>query len=115
MPGSRVCRHWTEAELWKMRRLAATHTQEDAAKILGRTLPGVAMKAKAEGISFRKWSEKHRNCKHSAELVERVRQENERGKGTRKIAKEYRIPLATVQGWCSYKTRTNEPVVLSLS
>lgn len=97
-----------------MRRLAATHEQKEAAKLLGRTLPGVAMKAKAEGISFRKWGEKHRNCKHSAELVEKVRQENERGKGIRRIAKEYSLPLATVQGWCSYKTRTNEPVVLSL-
>ena len=103
---------WSDYEVKVLKKCAGVLSAEEIAQLLGRPKSGVQGKALIMGISLMMWGEKHHRAKHPDSAVEFARTLYDKGWSVRKIAAEYKWPLPTVQAWCYFKQRTNDPVVL---
>lgn len=81
-----MSKYWTNSEIVQLRKLAKTHTTQEAAAALGRTRASVTGKAQVLGISFRKHGDAHHSTRHTQAAVLQVFTWRDQGCSTREIA-----------------------------
>lgn len=108
----KVCKPWTESEIYKLRRLAGTMPAKNIAEKLGRSIESIKSKAQGIGILLRQFGENHHCSKYSDEFVENARRLHDSGLSQRKVAAKIGVSYGVVREWLDYSSRSNDRVIL---
>ncbi len=101
---------WTPSDLTKLRKLSKTHTMQQVADIIGCDKTNVIGKAKREGISFRKYGERHHSATTSNEDVELARLLREEGLSAKEVSEKLGISVGVIRNLTQYTYRTRDHV-----
>lgn len=105
-------KRWTRADKRTLRRLAPTHTAEQIAAVVGRTVNAVRQQAHLLGIQLQKFGDQNHSTKYSDALVERIRQMHDDGMAPKAIARETGVPLGSVKSFVYYRLRPTASLTL---
>ena len=99
---------WTSGEILQLRALARTHTQAEAARLLGRSLCSVNGYACAPGIRFQKYGERHHSARYDAATVRAIARLRAQGLSPRQIGAALALPKSGVDAIVRYQVRVRE-------
>lgn len=103
---------WLDSEITKLRELAQTHTYEEAAHTMGRSVSSVSAKAKRLRISFLKTGEANPTAIYSAADIQRVFDLRAKTMTLKEIAAEIGMHFSYVADILNYESRYRESIAL---
>lgn len=106
---------WLDAEIAQLRELAQTHTYEQAAAVMGRTVSSVSAKAKRLRISFLKTGEANSSTVYGSADIQRVFELRAKAMTLKEIAAETGMHFSHVSDILNYAVRYREALNISES
>ena len=103
---------WLDSEIAQLRQLAPTHTYEDAARVMGRSVSSVAAKAKRLRISFFKAGEANPTTIYGAADIQRVFELRANALTLKEIAADIGMHFSYVSDILNYESRYRESIAL---
>lgn len=109
---SKPWRPWSASEVATLRTLRHTHTLQQVADILGRSLLSVTGKAREERIAYRKYGDAHRLAKYSRSTIAQVFRLRGQGIAQRHIADQVGLSPQYVSAILNCQLRYRETLQL---
>ncbi len=99
---------WTPEDIGTLARLAQTHTQQEVAAILGRTLYSVRWRAEKDGIRFQKNGEANHSTTYPRSTLLHIAALRAQGMGQRRIARATGVSVPYARNIIEYRSRYRE-------
>ena len=99
---------WTQGQNKQLHALGKTHSANQLAALTGHSVNAVYAQAKRIGANLIKSGEKNGLSRHSDSDVELARSLADEDLTPEFISKKLGVPVGTIKGWISYRSRTEE-------